>query len=449
MRNLKNIGILLLVASFTLVACEDWVLNTDDQIDIAEDELLDDPAEIPFLISGVQSEFAFTWTRLGLVADLTADQLIFDEVMDLATFPTYRDINANFRGVGGQTVLSNNTVRNAYNPLNQWRLMSDDLLERIDRISDEMEQEAFDEASYIGNFHGALARYMLGFYFEDFGCGETEGVGQPAQECINQFGAPIDRGDVIRAGDMAVNEVLPRLELAESFATDDYQVRKINTLRARMHLILGNYQESFDAAQNGLEPGDAPFQSLHNVQAANEYFFSAGDGRIQVIPEYRFAQYIDDNPEEANRVLIRQAPEGLVNVDEPRFQQDMYPVEGSPMDFLTWQENHLMLAELAALHGFSGDAEAKVNEVRESHDISPIAGGVDEQVIIEERDKELFLMGLRMFDQLRFGIWHEEVQGTPGTGRVGQPIGEWRGIPIQNDERNDNPCVDNPGSEGC
>lgn len=436
-------GILLLVTSFMLAACEDWVLSTEEPIDVTEGQFLDDPAEIPFLITGVEARFAFTWTRLALIADLTADQLIFDEVMDLATFPTYRDIASNFRGVGDQTAFSNNTIRNAYNPLNNWRLLADDLLERIDRIEADMPQDLFDRASFVGNFHGALARYMIGFYFEDFACGENAGIGTPASECISSFGAPIDRSPVIRAANMAVNEILPRLALAEAVASEE-EVRMINTLRARMHLFLGNYAESFAAAQNGMAPGDDPFQSLHSVQAANEYFFAAGDGRIQVIPDYRFAQYIEDNPEEAARVRLRQAPARLVNVDEPRFQQDMYPTQASPMDFLTWQENHLMLAELAALHGQTGDALALVNEVRDSHGISPLAGPITEQIIIEERDKELFLMGVRMFDMLRFGVWNAEVLGTPGTGRTGQPVGAWRGIPIQNDERNDNPCIANP-----
>ncbi len=451
MRKFKLISILILVSGLMLAACDDWVLNTEEQVDVTEDEFLDDPAEIPFLITGVEAQFAFTWTRLGLIADLTADQLIFDDVMDLATFPTYRQIGSNFRGVGNQTVFTNNTVRNAYTPLNGWRLLADDLLERIDRIQEELDPDLYDQAEFVGNFYGALARYMIGFYFEDFACGENAGVGQPAQECIDEFGGPIERSAVIRAGDMAVNEILPRLAAAEAVAPSDYEVRVINTLRARMHLFLGNYGESYAAAQNGLEQGDEPFQSLHNVQAANEYFFAAGDGRIQVIPDYRFAEYIDEDPDEANRVLLRQAPESLVNVDEPRFQQDMYPTQASPMDFHTWQENHLMLAELAALHGQAGNAEELVNEVRDSHGIGPVAGGVTEEVIIEERDKELFLMGVRMFDLLRFGIWPEEVLGTEGFGAsiAGQPVGAWRGIPIQNDERNDNPCIDNPDGEGC
>ncbi|MFW6348723.1 MAG: RagB/SusD family nutrient uptake outer membrane protein [Cyclonatronaceae bacterium] len=446
MKKLSLFGILLFL-SLALVACEDWVLSTDDQIDVIEDDLLDDPEQVDFLITGVESEFAFAWTRLGLIADLTADQLVFDEVMPQATFPTYREIGSNFRGNGPQTVYSNNTVRNAYDPLMGWRLLSDDLLERVERLGDDLDGGTRNAALYTGNFYGALSRYMIGFYFEDFGCGETAGVGSPAPECIEGFGAPIDGGNVINAPEMAVNEILPLLEEAELVATAE-QTRIINTFRARMHLFLGNYEESFAAAQNGMQPGDEPFQSLYSVQAPNEYYFAAGDGRIQVITDQRFADYIDADPDEANRIAVRDTVGGD---DQPRVMQDMYPVEESSMDFFTWQENHLILAELAALHGQAGNAEALVNEVRASHDIGPISGSVDETVIIEERDKELYLQGVRMFDLLRFGIWPEEVQGTPGAdgSLAGEPVGEWRGIPITNDERNDNPCIADPNAEGC
>ena len=446
MRKLTQLGILLLIASFTFVACDNWVQSTDPQIDVIEDELLDDPEQIDFLITGVEARFAFVWTRLGLIADLTADQLVFDEVMPQATFPTYREIGSNYRGVGDNTVFTNNTVRNAYNPLMGWRLLADDLLERVERVEG-LDEATLNEAQFVGNFYGALAHYMIGFYFEDFACGADAGIGAAAQECIDDFGGPINASAVIRAGDMAVTEILPRLEAAETFATPE-QIRVINTLRARMHLFLGNYDDSYAAAQNGMQEGDAPFQSLHSVQAANEYFFAAGDGRIQVLADLRFADYIEDDPDEANRVLIR---ETAGSGGEVRFQQDMYPVQESPMDFLTWQENHLILAELAALHGQTGDAESLVNEVRSSHGIGPVAGPVDQTLIAEERDKELFLMGVRMFDLLRFGIWPAEVQGTPGVdGSIaGEPVGPWRGIPIPNDERNDNPCIGDPTAEGC
>ena len=444
MKKLSLYIIIPLIAALSITACDNWVTDTDPQIDVIEDELLNDPDQIPFLTTGVEARFAFVYTRLTVSADLLAGQLVFDEVMDLATFPTYRELNDAFAGRGDQTVFSSNTVRTVYTNLGGYRLLADNLLERIDGLEG-LDQEVRDRAVFVGNFYGAVARYFIGFYFAEQACGADAGVGSGGPECLATLGGPIDESAVITASEM-MGQILPKLDAARAVASP-YEERVINTLEARMHLILGNYAESYAAAENGLVEGDAPFQSLHSVQSANEFFFAAGDGRIQVIPNRRFEDYIAEDPDEANRVLLREAPENLVNDDEPRFQQDMYPVQASPMDFLTWQENELTLAELEALHGQGAGGQVsaltRVNDVRASHDISPLVGTIDEDVILEERDKELFLQSVRMFDLLRFNAWHELIPGTPGVGSAnsGEPVGPWRGLPIPNDERNQNPNV--------
>ncbi|MEX0660912.1 MAG: hypothetical protein WEA58_06530 [Balneolaceae bacterium] len=410
--------------------------NVEPQNDVAEDEALDSAEEIPFLITGIESRFAFVYTRLTVSADLAADQLIFDTEMPLATFPTYRDANANWGNVGNQTAYSDNTTRGFYTQLGGFRFISDDILERITRI-DGLSDNLRNEAIFTGNFYGAVARYFTGFYMAERPCGVDAAVGSGGPACFETLGAPIDGGPSINPRDMAVDQILPKLAAAEAVASP-YQQRVINTFRARMLLFLGEYDDAYSFALDGMEDGDAPFQSLHSVQSANNFYFAAGIGRIQAIPDYRFAEYVDEDPAEANRVKIVPA-----EVNPDRFRQDLYPAQESPMDFLTWQENELMLAELEALHGqgVAANALGRVNAVRASHDIDPIVGIVDQDLIVEERDKELFLQSVRMFDQLRFNLWHSEVQGTPGTGLTGTAIGPWRGIPIPNDERNQNPDV--------
>lgn len=444
MKKLSLYIILPLIAVFSFTACENYVTNTEPQIDVIEDQLLDDPEQIPFLITGVEARFAFVYTRLTVSADLLAAQLVFDEVMDLATFPTYRDLNDAFANIGEQTVFSSNTVRGVYTPLGGYRLLADNLLDRIDGLEG-LDQDVRDRATFVGNFYGAVARYFIGFYFAEEACGADAGIGSGGPACLATLGGPIDESAVITANEM-MDQILPKLAAARAVATP-YETRVINSLEARMHLILGNHSAAYAAAENGMVEGDEPFQSLHSVQASNEFYFAAGDGRIQVIPNRRFEDYIAEDPNEANRVLLRQAPDALVNDDEPRFQQEMYPSQDSPMDFITWQENELTLAELEALHGegTGGQVSAlgRINEVRASHGIDPIVGTVDETLILEERDKELFLQSVRMFDLLRFNAWHDTIPGTVGAGssNAGEPIGPWRGLPIPNDERNQNPNV--------
>ncbi len=436
---MKKLSLLILGTLFaftSFMACENWVQDVDPQISVAEDEALDSAEEIPFLITGIQSRFAFVYTRLTVSADLAADQLMFDTTMPLATFPTYRDANANWGNVGFQTAFSDNTTRAFYTQLGGFRFGADDILERITRI-DDLSDDIRDEAIYTGNFFGAVARYFTGFYMAERPCGADAAIESGGPECLETLGAPIDGGPSINPREMTFDQILPKLAAAEAVSTP-YQQRVINTFRARMLLFLGEFGDAYNFALEGMEEGDAPFQSLHSVQASNEFFFAAGVGRIQAIPDFRFAEFVEEDPAEANRVQIVPA-----EVNPDRFRQDIYPEQDSPMDFLTWQENELMLAEMEALHGqgVAADALARINTVRASHGIDPVVGTVDQDLIVEERDKELFLQSLRMFDQLRFNLWHAEVQGTPGTGLTGTPIGPWRGIPIPNDERNQNPDV--------
>ena len=91
---------------------------------------------------------------------------------------------------------------------------------------------------------------------------------------------------------------------------------------------------------------------------------------------------------------------------------------------MTWQENNLMLAELALRGQATGDALALVNEVRASHSIANLAS-VDLDVIYVERDKELFCTGSRLPDERRFNKWH-----------LGS--GTWQYFPITIDEINSN-----------
>jgi len=85
-----------------------------------------------------------------------------------------------------------------------------------------------------------------------------------------------------------------------------------------------------------------------------------------------------------------------------------------------------MLAELdLRIDNNSASALSGVNAVRASHGIGALAT-IDLNGLITERDKELFVTGIRLADQRRFGIFH-------------LPAGRWQFLPITDDERNNNP----------
>ncbi len=104
------------------------------------------------------------------------------------------------------------------------------------------------------------------------------------------------------------------------------------------------------------------------------------------------------------------------------YSQDKYVERSDDMKLIEWQEMELILAELDIYDSNLQSALDHINTVRASHDLDPKT--MDEMInfsnpdggaydvtgpiglLIEERDKELFLKSVRTYDQFRFGIWH-------------------------------------------
>ena len=97
----------------------------------------------------------------------------------------------------------------------------------------------------------------------------------------------------------------------------------------------------------------------------------------------------------------------------------------SPFVFMDWQENSLMKAEIMARQNTGGNMSL-VNEIRKSRGMTTLVTkdlSLDE--IYVERDKELFLRGVRLLDQRRFNKPHI--------------AGMWFYIPISQNEIDKNP----------
>lgn len=196
----------------------------------------------------------------------------------------------------------------------------------------------------------------------------------------------------------------------------------VNSLIARIHLYTGNTASALTFAQQGLVEGDAPFQSLHSTQSSNLVWQQAGRGRTQYVVAQRCIDFVIADPAEAVRVPF----EPITGNDGVTiFQRQIkYPAIDSPIDLISWQENELLLAEIELGNSNSASALDRINKVRASHGLAALAA-LDQNTLIEERDKELFLTGARLPDQRRFGIFH-----LPG---------KWQFLPITERERNINP----------
>jgi hypothetical protein len=397
-------------ALVVLPACDSFVDDIDDPIDTIQDDALNDAEQIPFLINGVQDMFAESLDDLTVLADGLSDAFIFDPDVPNATFPTYRDTD------NGDFTLDNNSVDGVAQSLGEYRLLADTLLTRIEQIDalgpdeggfSEDNQALRQQALYVANLHGGIARYMLGTYFSlDSG---------PASEA--QPGGAINRSPLIPQSQL-YSDALAKMQTALDLAPSDYERRVVNSLIARIHLFSGDFGSAQQSAQQGMQEGDDAYQALYSIQDANSWYFAAGPGRSQFVAAERFAE--DDprtpvDPIEGNSGAVY-------------YRQALYTAQDSPITFMDWQENALMLAELAVRNGDGGTALDLVNQVRADAGVDAL-DSVDLQTIIDERDKTLFAQGIRLVDQRRFDLWH-------------LPQGTWRFLPITERERNDNPNID-------
>ncbi|MDZ7292292.1 MAG: hypothetical protein ONB44_21175 [candidate division KSB1 bacterium] len=391
-----------LLASLAIIsACTDYSNSVDPIINQVPDDRLNTPDQINFLIIGVQQRFSTAIAQTMVLASGLSDEFFFDQRVPNATFPTFNEIDL------GDIRTDNNSVDGAYNPLGELRFFSDDLVRRVGamQISDAALQK---KGLYTGYLFGGIARYLYATYF---GLNPTEG------------GGVIDNGPFIPSAQM-YDLALEKFQQASANAPTDYDKRVVNSLIARIHLIRGNFAAARTAATAGMVQGDAALQGKYNTQSTNYYWQQAGLGRPQYVCDARFLAYVTADPKEKNRIAL--SPITGTDAAKTVFQrQAKYATESTPIDFMSWQENSLMLAELDVRDGNAAAALASVNAVRASHNLDPL-NTIDLDGIYIERDKELFVTGIRLADQRRFNRFH-------------LPAGKWQFLPITDDERNNNP----------
>jgi hypothetical protein len=397
-RYLAFLTVLALLLSF--IACTEFAESVDPIIDQVPDETLNAESQINFLITGVQIRFSTALAQVMVLSSGLSDEFIFDDNVPNATFPTFRDIDQ------GKITLDNNSVDGAYNPLGELRFFADDLIRRTNAITFK-NATLKTRALYTGYLFGGIARYLYATYF---GLNPTEG------------GGIIDNGPFIPSNQM-YDLALEKLNLALANAPAAVDGRVVNSLIARIHLLRANYPAARTAAQAGMISGDAALQGRYSTEQTNFYWQQAGLGRPQFVCDPRFAAYVAAEPTEKSRISLTPIT-GRNSVVYQR--QSKYATNSTPIDFMNWQENALMLAELdIRLDNNAASALTRVNAVRTSRGVKTLIA-IDLDGIYVERDKELFVTGIRLADQRRFGRFH-------------LPAGSWQYLPITDDERNNNP----------
>lgn len=397
----KNKIYLLLIPVIALLtfACNDYIQNVDPLITQAQDELLNNESQLPFVITGVKQRFSTVAGQISCVSDLLSDQMFYTSDIPSASFPQFEEIDK------GQILLDNNVDQGTWRILGELRFFADDLVRRTNSIS--ISNPANKNAAlFTGYFYGGIARFYMSVYY-----GLTQ----------NQPGGVIDAGPFIPQSQL-LDQAIASYKNAIIASAKDSDTRIVNSFIAKAYLVKGDFANAATYATQGMAKGDADFLALNNDVSNIYYWGFAGNGRVQIAVANRMNDYITADPKEANRIKLATT---TGTSKTKYYYQIKYPDKFTNFPVMTWQENSLMLAELALRGVGTGNALALVNDVRASHSIGALTT-IDLDGVMVERDKELMSQGDRLIDQNRTGKWH-------------LAAGTWQYLPIPIGERNANP----------
>jgi hypothetical protein len=308
---------------------------------------------------------------------------------------------------------------------------------------------------YTAYLYQALPCYLLGTYYGN-------GPNYP-----DDGGATLNESAFLPSDDL-YSMAIAYFDSAIVYA-DEHQEKIIHSLLGRQYLYEGNYSAAAQHASLGLQQSDESFNALPGEEDPwpNWYWYEAGSNRTRYTLASRFKHLLGEDFEDTNGNGVWDSTEtftdcAIIGADvgqgngmydgpiEPeeivriplsvaamtpgqsysRYFQMKYPFANSPVSIIDWKETHLILAELA-LRGESVNVTAidAINAVRSSHGLQSLAS-VDYEVLLHERDKELFCQGQRLIDQNRFSDvinWHLPVDDT------------WHYLPVPFEEVLNNP----------
>lgn len=387
---MKNKFFCLLLLGFT--SCDMWVKSDLGSAETLADTSLDAPETIQGQINQLHHQFADVWDEITLYADLCSDAL----TLHALDSPAAEQTELEQRKIAFANVLTSRQ----YNQLAQLRFYADQLAERMERSPASTAVLMQGRGLFYGYWYGAVARYAYAAYF---GLKEQQG------------GATIDASPFIPSS-VLLDQALQRLDKALLQAGSEYERRLVNAFKTRIYWLLGSRVQALTTAQLAFIIEDRPFNAFYSNDLPNLWWSA---GKRMVLAD----RLVGASQAQAGENLRIPVSESVVGIQR-LYRSAHYPEKASPIPFITWQELEYIRAELE-FESNTTTALSRINAVRRSYGLTNLQT-INLNVILEERDKTLFGMGLRLLDQRRLKRWHS-TQGT------------WEYFPISQAERLKNP----------
>jgi len=208
--------------------------------------------------------------------------------------------------------------------------------------------------------------------------------------------------------------------------------------RARARLNQGKRTEA--AADAALVPAGFVYTAKNTAaagRAENRIFrFNNTNGTVTVDSQFR-AQTLGGAADP--RVNVTDAGRGGSLPTVRLFVQNKYRSLNDPIPMATWREAALIRAEVAG----GATAVQLINQLRTAANLPAYAGTVEAEIqaqVREERRRELFLEGHRLYDTIRFNLPLVPAAGAPFP-NGGGTYGNNKCLPLPDVERLNNPSM--------
>ena len=413
MVSLRRLTVTLVAAltTTTTVAC-DKLLDVENPASVPI-EALDDPALMQTLESASIQQFQCAFVNfVGTAGVLSGEYWVSSNFVNSHPWE-WRGV-VQIKGTGGDCPGRNATSLGFYTPMQQAQFQLDDLFERASKFTDAQvpnRQRMLTEArAYSGYAHLILGETMCEMALDGGPKLTSQQVWAIAEE---RFSEAITLATALGTGADAVS--LKNMAIAG---------------RARTRLDMGKLAEA--AADARLVPAgfvrNAEFTTSNQFRENRIFNMTVTNRFISVQPDYQ-------------NLTVNGAPDPRVRAQNmnvlgqdgatPFWRQLKFTAATSPMPIASYAEAQLILAEAST---DQAEKLAALNRVRALSSIAPLSGTVTDEIIIEERRRQLYSEGQRYVDMLR-----KKLPFQSGTNRKGQTYSDLTCIPLPDVETLNNP----------
>ncbi len=417
----RHLQTLVLGAALTTSACKstfDDIIAVDPQDRVSEPALFDDPAQAALLTSSVQAQFECALGTYILSTGLLANELNSLGATQMFSLDSHQpDPAGGFSGQYAVTDCTSNGSVGVYVPLSSARWFADKVLAALEGWTDtEVANRNLliaTAAAYSGYSHILLGEGFCSMALD----------GGPELTPAQVFA--IAEGKFTKA--LTAAQAVPAASAAA--ATDIANMARVGRARARI-----NQAKTADAVADAQA---VPAGYLRNATRGtgstlreNQIFTNVNRTGVATLgPNYYDVRW--NGKPDPRVTAVPQAPV----LTQPRYTQTKYPAEASPFALATYAEAQLIIAEVQG-----GQAAVDIiNALHTANGLDPFSSSDPTEIrnqVIEERRRQFFLDGHRVWDRIRFNLPLDPAAGSPY--RWGGNHGSAKCLPLPNVEKNNN-----------